>query len=73
MITLMCSLKCSLKKITWPVEDSDDEDFDIESTCRVTGFLRIVIEGGINTLFGICIDLFTKLSLKERYDQLKFN
>ncbi|KAI3377244.1 hypothetical protein L3Q82_008486, partial [Scortum barcoo] len=33
-----------LGKITWPVEDSDDEDFDIESTCRITGFLRMFIE-----------------------------
>ncbi|CAJ1053415.1 uncharacterized protein LOC115548715 isoform X1 [Xyrichtys novacula] len=33
-----------LQKITWPVEDSDDEDFDVESTCRITGFLRMFIE-----------------------------
>ncbi|XP_051809923.1 uncharacterized protein LOC110970857 isoform X1 [Acanthochromis polyacanthus] len=33
-----------LEKITWPAEDSDDEDFDIESTCRITGFLRLFIE-----------------------------
>ncbi|XP_054871981.1 uncharacterized protein LOC118470840 isoform X2 [Amphiprion ocellaris] len=33
-----------LEKITWPAEDSDDEDFDIESTCRITGFLRMFIE-----------------------------
>ncbi|KAK6299081.1 hypothetical protein J4Q44_G00305910 [Coregonus suidteri] len=31
-----------LEKITWPVEDSDDEDFD--TTCRITGFLRMFIE-----------------------------
>ncbi|KAK0145252.1 hypothetical protein N1851_015848 [Merluccius polli] len=35
-----------LQKITWPVEDSDDEDFDLESTCRITGFLRMFIETG---------------------------
>lgn len=35
-----------LDKITWPVEDSDDEDeeFDIECRCRITGFLRMFIE-----------------------------
>ncbi|KAJ8245151.1 hypothetical protein GJAV_G00274630 [Gymnothorax javanicus] len=33
-----------LEKITWPVEDSDDEDFDMESTCRITGFQRTFIE-----------------------------
>ncbi|XP_030227057.1 uncharacterized protein LOC115554440 [Gadus morhua] len=33
-----------LQKITWPVEDSDDEDLDLESTCHVTGFLRLFIE-----------------------------
>ncbi|XP_077378930.1 G2/M phase-specific E3 ubiquitin-protein ligase-like [Festucalex cinctus] len=32
-----------LEKITWPVEDID-EDFDIESMCRITGFLRMFIE-----------------------------
>lgn len=40
-----------LEKITWPTEDSDNEDFDIEATCRITGFLRMFIETGINTLF----------------------
>ncbi|KAF1374348.1 hypothetical protein PFLUV_G00228140 [Perca fluviatilis] len=33
-----------LEKITWPVEDSDDEDFDLDTTCRITGFLRMFIE-----------------------------
>lgn len=33
-----------LEKITWPVEDSDDEDFDLESSCRISGFLRMFIE-----------------------------
>ncbi|KAL7401179.1 hypothetical protein ABVT39_024300 [Epinephelus coioides] len=33
-----------LEKITWPAEDSDDEDFDIESTCHITGLLRMFIE-----------------------------
>ncbi|XP_049912618.1 uncharacterized protein LOC126397713 isoform X1 [Epinephelus moara] len=33
-----------LEKITWPCEDSDDEDFDIESTCLITSFLRMFIE-----------------------------
>ncbi|KAM6997495.1 G2/M phase-specific E3 ubiquitin-protein ligase-like isoform 5-T5 [Tautogolabrus adspersus] len=35
-----------LDKITWPVEDSDDEDegLDIECKCRITGFLRVFIE-----------------------------
>lgn len=33
-----------LVKITWPREDSDDEDFDIESTCLITSFLRMFIE-----------------------------
>uniref|UniRef100_A0AAV2MM20 HECT domain-containing protein n=1 Tax=Knipowitschia caucasica TaxID=637954 RepID=A0AAV2MM20_KNICA len=32
-----------LERIIWPVEDSD-EDFDIESICRITGFLRMFIE-----------------------------
>ncbi|XP_076850662.1 G2/M phase-specific E3 ubiquitin-protein ligase-like [Brachyhypopomus gauderio] len=34
-----------LDKIIWPVEDSDDDDeFDVETTCRITGFLRLFIE-----------------------------
>ncbi|XP_077947846.1 uncharacterized protein LOC120823632 [Gasterosteus aculeatus] len=33
-----------LEEITWPVEDSDDEDFDLDTTCRITGFLRMFIE-----------------------------
>nr|XP_040023949.1 uncharacterized protein LOC120812204 isoform X2 [Gasterosteus aculeatus aculeatus] len=33
-----------LEKITWPVEDSDDDDFDLDTTCRITGFLRMFIE-----------------------------
>nr|XP_020483122.1 G2/M phase-specific E3 ubiquitin-protein ligase-like isoform X1 [Labrus bergylta]XP_020483666.1 G2/M phase-specific E3 ubiquitin-protein ligase-like isoform X1 [Labrus bergylta]XP_020516076.1 G2/M phase-specific E3 ubiquitin-protein ligase-like isoform X2 [Labrus bergylta]XP_029131192.1 G2/M phase-specific E3 ubiquitin-protein ligase-like isoform X3 [Labrus bergylta]XP_029131290.1 G2/M phase-specific E3 ubiquitin-protein ligase-like isoform X3 [Labrus bergylta]XP_029132000.1 G2/M phase-spec len=33
-----------LDKITWPVEDSDDEELDIECKCRITGFLRMFIE-----------------------------
>lgn len=28
-------------------EDSDDEDFDLESTCRITGFLRTFVEAGM--------------------------
>ncbi|XP_076855207.1 uncharacterized protein LOC143510082 isoform X1 [Brachyhypopomus gauderio] len=34
-----------LDKIIWPVEDNDDDDeFDVETTCRITGFLRLFIE-----------------------------
>lgn len=33
-----------LGKIIWPVEDSDDEEFDLESKCRITGFLRMFSE-----------------------------
>ncbi|XP_065805904.1 uncharacterized protein [Labrus bergylta] len=33
-----------LDKITWPVEDSDDEELDIECKCCITGFLRMFIE-----------------------------
>nr|XP_029132010.1 G2/M phase-specific E3 ubiquitin-protein ligase-like isoform X3 [Labrus bergylta] len=32
-----------LDKITWPVEDSDEE-LDIECKCRITGFLRVFLE-----------------------------
>lgn len=53
-----------LEKITWPVEDSDD-DFDIESSCRVTGFLRMFIEPGSNTLFGKCTDLYRNASISQ--------
>lgn len=37
-----------LDKIIWPCEDedSDDEDFDMDSACRVTGYLRTFIESG---------------------------
>lgn len=41
-----------IDKITWPAQDSDeDEEFDVESMCRITGFLRIFIETGIGTFF----------------------
>lgn len=42
--------KMLLEEITWPVEDSDDEDFDLDTTCRITGFLRMFIETGINLI-----------------------
>ncbi|CAJ1066513.1 uncharacterized protein LOC123481866 [Xyrichtys novacula] len=44
MADLQFTPQMLLQKITWPVEDSDGEDFDIESTCRITGFLRMFIE-----------------------------
>lgn len=41
-----------IDKITWAAQDSDeDEEFDVESMCRITGFLRIFIETGIGTFF----------------------
>ena len=51
-----------LEKITWPVEDSD-EDFDLDTIYCTTGFLRMFIETGINTLFGLCIALLTNASM----------
>ena len=67
IITIFVFLKMFLQKITWPAEDSDDEDFDLESTCRITGFLRMFIETGINTLFGLCIALFSNASMSHGY------
>ncbi|XP_068580956.1 G2/M phase-specific E3 ubiquitin-protein ligase-like isoform X3 [Cebidichthys violaceus] len=44
MAEMQFTLRMLLQKITWPAEDSDDEDFDLQSTCRITGFLRMFIE-----------------------------
>ncbi|KAJ8348992.1 hypothetical protein SKAU_G00275810 [Synaphobranchus kaupii] len=36
-----------LDKIIWPSPDSDDDDsLDLESSCRLTGFIRQYIENG---------------------------
>lgn len=37
-----------IDKIMWPVEDGDeDEQFDVESKCCITGFLQMFTEGFI--------------------------
>ena len=37
-----------LDKIIWPVMDSDDdEEWDVDSMCLITGFLRTFIETGV--------------------------
>ncbi|KAK6322598.1 hypothetical protein J4Q44_G00073900 [Coregonus suidteri] len=46
-----------LEKITWPVEDSDDEDFDLDTTCRITGFLRMFIENSFIRYPGPAADI----------------
>nr|XP_046267505.1 uncharacterized protein LOC124071110 [Scatophagus argus] len=44
MVEIQFTPQMVLQKITWPVEDSDDEDFDVENVCRITGFLRTFVE-----------------------------
>lgn len=57
-----------LQKIIWPVEDSDDEDFDLEATCRITGFLRMFIETGIKPyLANVSLSLQMLLCLMDIY------
>ncbi|XP_072563412.1 G2/M phase-specific E3 ubiquitin-protein ligase-like [Paramormyrops kingsleyae] len=46
MAEIMYTPQMLLGKITWPVEESDDEDdeCDVETKCRIAGFLRMFIE-----------------------------
>lgn len=44
-----CKNDCQmvLDKIKWPTQEEDeDSDVSLEDTCRITGFLRTLIENG---------------------------
>ena len=58
IVIIFVFLKMLLGKITWPVEDSDDEDFDLETTCRITGFLRMFIEKGKHLIWLMYCSLY---------------
>lgn len=44
-----------MQHITWPHEDDDDndDDYSLDTKCRISGYLRCFIENGMCTEFEI--------------------
>ncbi len=52
-----------LQHITWPHED-DDDDYSLDTKCRISGYLRHFIENGMCTEFESGRLLFKQLVIE---------